>query len=49
MTEWEAIQTRISCRAYRETLLPEEVLSQLEEKLAALNAASGRPGACVVA
>ena len=41
MTEWEAIQTRISCRGYRETLLPEEVLAQLEEKLEALNAASG--------
>ena len=41
MTQWEAVQTRISCRAYQETLLPGEVLGQLEEKIAALNAASG--------
>ena len=41
MTEWEAIQTRVSCRAYQEKLLPEETVRLLEEKLAALNAASG--------
>ena len=41
MTPWEAIETRISCRAYQEIFLPEDVLAQLAEKIAALNAASG--------
>ena len=41
MTQWEAIETRVSCRAYQEKFLPEEILARLAEKLAALNAASG--------
>ena len=41
MTEWEAVEKRISCRAYRDEPLPEEILRQLEEKAAALREASG--------
>ena len=41
MTQWQAVETRISCRAYQERFLPEELLAQLEEKVAALNAESG--------
>ena len=41
MTPWEAIETRISCRAYQEKFLPEDVLAQLEQKVADLNAESG--------
>ena len=41
MTEWEAVEKRISCRAYRDEPLPEDVLRQMEEKAAALREASG--------
>ena len=41
MTEWEAVEQRISCRAYQETLLPGAVIRRLEERIEALNAASG--------
>ena len=41
MTEWEAIEKRVSCRAYRDESLPGEMIRQLEEKAAELNAASG--------
>ena len=32
MTEWEAVEKRISCRAYRDEPLPEEILRQLRKK-----------------
>ena len=41
MTEWEAIEKRISCRAYRDERLPGDVLRQLKERADSLSAASG--------
>ncbi len=41
MTEWEAIEKRISCRAYRDEPLPDAVIRRLEEKIETLNAESG--------
>ena len=41
MTQWEAVEKRISCRAFRDEPLPGELIHQLEEKAAALSAVSG--------
>lgn len=41
MTQWEAIEKRISCRSYQEVFLPEAIVHRLEEKIGTLNAASG--------
>ncbi len=41
MTEWEAAQKRISCRAYRDAPLPEATVRLLEEKARALSEDSG--------
>lgn len=41
MTEWEAIQKRISCRSYQETPIDAEILKILEAMVDALNAESG--------
>ena len=41
MTEWEAIEKRISCRAYRDEPLPEDTVRLLEEKARALSEDSG--------
>ena len=41
MTEWEAVKARISCRAYQDKHIDEEVLALLTEKIERLNEASG--------
>ncbi len=41
LTEWEAIQTRISCRSYQDRLIEPEVLGEIKSCIDALNAESG--------
>lgn len=41
LTEWEAIQKRVSCRAYQDRRIDGATLKQMEEKVQELNRASG--------
>lgn len=41
LTEWEAVERRVSCRAYQDRTIEEETLRQLTEKVQELNQASG--------